>query len=508
MRLSEQSGKPLARRPVGFNGQRVLRARFDNAETTDENYKYWANATDASADALGSADARRKLRARGRYECRNNSWAKGIRDTLANDCVGTGPRLQLLTDDKDLNTRVEMDFWAWREEVGLAEKLRTMRAARVDSGELFGLMATNPVLTHDVKLDITLVESEQVTDPFLPEPNQRMVDGIEYDSFGNPTRYWVMRHHPNDTGWWTSNLDDFDVWPAKFVLHYFRPDRPGQSRGIPDIAPGLDGFMELRRYSKATIAAGEAVADHALVIYSELEPTLTTDANGDPIDQTPEMLDTVELTRRMATTLPQGWKLGQVKAEQPITGYKEFVNAKLAEIARCLQVPFYIAALDSETTNMSAAYVVGQGYSRTVNVDRADLEQHLNRIFDVWLTEWLLVNDRRRSTDERTLPERFNRVWQWDEVGNHADPSKVANATQVNLAAGITNIPREAARHGFDWEDEQEAAAKSFGISVVEYRKLLVQKIFGAPKQANAPFSDTPIEDTSDEDETEKAGAE
>ena len=80
----------------------VVRARYDAAQTTAENARHWAMADALSADGAASADVRRKLRQRARYEVANNSYAKGIVLTIANDCIGTGPRLQLLTDDPDV----------------------------------------------------------------------------------------------------------------------------------------------------------------------------------------------------------------------------------------------------------------------------------------------------------------------------------------------------------------------------------------------------------------------
>ncbi len=76
-----------------------IRARYDAAATTDANRKHWANADGLSADAAASPEVRRILRNRARYEAANNSYAAGIVATLANDVVGTGPRLQVLTDD-------------------------------------------------------------------------------------------------------------------------------------------------------------------------------------------------------------------------------------------------------------------------------------------------------------------------------------------------------------------------------------------------------------------------
>jgi capsid protein len=135
---------PVVHRPARVA---LVRARFDAAQTTDENRNHWAAADALSPDAAASPGVRQALRNRCRYEYANNSYCKGVVDTLATDAVGgTGPRLQMLTGSEELNDAIETDFADWAEEIGLAEVLRTMRAGRAHSGEVFGLMATNPGL--------------------------------------------------------------------------------------------------------------------------------------------------------------------------------------------------------------------------------------------------------------------------------------------------------------------------------------------------------------------------
>ena len=123
-----------------------VRGRYDAAATTDENRRHWANADLLSANAANNPQVRRTLRSRARYEVANNSYARGIVLTLANDCVGTGPRLQMLTDDDDANRMVEQEFMRWADAMGLPEKLRTMRMARAESGEAFAMLVANPKL--------------------------------------------------------------------------------------------------------------------------------------------------------------------------------------------------------------------------------------------------------------------------------------------------------------------------------------------------------------------------
>ncbi|OPZ29582.1 MAG: Phage portal protein, lambda family [Lentisphaerae bacterium ADurb.BinA184] len=119
----------------------VVRARYDAAQTTPDNFRHWAAADSLSANAANSPAVRHTLRIRSRYEIANNSYAKGIVLTLANDTIGTGPRLQTQIDDDALSRAVEREFAAWAEEVRLADLLRTMRMAKATDGEVFALLA-------------------------------------------------------------------------------------------------------------------------------------------------------------------------------------------------------------------------------------------------------------------------------------------------------------------------------------------------------------------------------
>src|SRR4051812_13483911 len=83
---------------------RTIQARFDAAQTTNDNKRHWAAADGLSAKAANNVAVRRLLRTRARYEVANNSMLTGIVDTLANDTIGTGPRLQMLTDDPATNS--------------------------------------------------------------------------------------------------------------------------------------------------------------------------------------------------------------------------------------------------------------------------------------------------------------------------------------------------------------------------------------------------------------------
>ena len=430
--------RPKVRSPV-----RIIHGRFDAAQTTHDNAKHWGAAEYLSADADANEDTRRILRVRARYEINNNSYGRGILGTLANDCVGTGPRLQMLTADEDLNRQVEHDFGIWCDQIGLADKLRTVRIAMCQDGESFILLAQNPKLPNDdVKLDLQLIEADRVTDDYRNSDPHR-VDGITFDEYGNLQSYRVLKYHPGSE--WANTGEAVEV-PAKNMIHVFRVDRPGQHRGIPEITPALPLFAQLRRFTLAVLSAAEAAADFSGILYTDAP------ANGEA-DQI-DAMDTVQLERNMLITMPGGWKMAQLDPKQPATTYAEFKREILNEIARCLNMPYNVAAGNSSGYNYASGRLDWQTYFRSIRVDQSYLERAvLDRIFEAWFREYQL------STQIEVAGGELTHTWFWDGI-EHVDPTKEAAAQQIRLENLTTTLAAEYAKQGRDWEVELKQIAK------------------------------------------------
>ena len=440
----------LARQPFSLSR---LRARYDAATTSADNVRHWSAADGLSASAANSPEVRRVLRNRSRYEVANNSYARGISLTLANDCVGTGPRLQMLTRDAAANRLVEQEFLAWCDAVGLAEKLRTMRLARVSDGESFGLLTSNPRVDSPVQLDLKLVEAEQVSAPGFEFDRPRYMDGIQFDAHGNPLSYDVLREHPGDSTLSLSTLHD--TIPATSVIHYFRTDRPGQIRGIPDITPALPLFAQLRRFTLAVLAAAETAADFAGILYTDAP------ANGEA--DAAEPFEPIELEKRMLLTMPGGWKMAQMHSEQPATTYSEFKKEILNEIARCLSMPFNVAAGNSSGYNYASGRLDHQSYFKSIRVEQSQMARTvLDRILSAWLGEAVLIEGY-LPRSLRTLDASFEHQWFWDGH-EHVDPAKEANAQKIRLSNHTTTLAHEFARQGRDWEAELKQRAKELTL--------------------------------------------
>ena len=458
---------------------RVVRAKFDAAQTTPDNRRHWANADLLSADAAASADVRQTLRNRARYEVANNSYARGIVLTLANDTIGTGPRLQLLTDDLGVNGILEDAFASWSRAVRLPEKLHTARMARAQDGESFLVMFDNKGLGHDITLDLRLIEADQVTTPTLSF-DPEAVDGIVFDPFGNPKAYHVLKHHPGG-GAMAGASQEYATIKADGMIHWFRADRPGQHRGIPEITPALPLFAQLRRYTLAVIGAAESAANLAVLMKTNAP------AGGEAAEVEP--MTEMEFAPNMAVFTPEGWEPSQIKAEQPATTYDMFKREILNEIARCLNMPYNIVACNSSGYNYSSGRLDHQTYYKAIRVDQARCEQVvLDRLFAAWLAEAVRVYGLRLDAEDLA---DMGHTWFWDGH-EHVDPAKEATAQATRLGNHTTTLAAEYARQGKDWEVELRQRAA----------EVALMKELGLTLTQAAPGADTENKDEDEEQET------
>lgn len=426
--------------------QRAVKARFDAAQTTTDNHRHWAAADHLSADMEASPEVRRTLRQRSRYEVSNNSYAKGLVQMLANDTIGTGPKLQMLSGNEKFNDEVESAFIKWADAVHLPAKLRTMRMARCQDGEAFAVLVTNPKVRHEVKLDLMLVEADRISGDLRWLEDDKSVDGIEFDQWGNPVSYRVLKYHPGDIRYMPG--DEAVRVPADYMIHIYRQDRPGLHRGVPELTAALPLFAQLRRYNLAVLSAAEAAADFAAILYTDAPP------NGESDEVEP--MDSIPLERNMMLTVPAGWKMGQLDPKQPAANHSEFVKIILSEIARCAVTTYGTLAGDFSGHNYASGRLDNQIYHKSILVDRSFWESEvLNRIFEVWFREYLLI------TMQPFMPERH--TWFWDGFP-HVDPGKEASAQEKRLANHTTTLAAECAKDGRDYMSVLHQRAKELKL--------------------------------------------
>jgi len=482
----EALSTPKTRRAAAL---RTVKARFDAAMTTDENSRWWQ-----AADFIGPLSeldpgTRRTLRSRARYECANNGYAAGMLRTLAVDTIGTGPGLQIVDYEipRGDAVAVEDSFWEWCGAVRFAEKLRLMRMAKARDGESFAQFFENPRVAHPVRFDFNPFEADMVATTMYNTTIENILDGLFVDDYGNVTAYNVLRQHPGEN--YLTMILKADVVPARDIIDVAHINRPGAYRGVPEILAALPLFALLRRYTLAVCRSAESAAEIAWFLKTQQAPSEMT--FSDPFD----LLDT---ERGMGMVLPEGYEAMQLKAEQPTTQYPQFKREILSEIARCLGVPYNVAAGDSSSYNYSSGRLDARNYQKTIRVERSYWENvALEPLFRRWWSEAILEDPAIPEGLRRARPPRH--AWTWDGE-EHIDPLKESKADTTDLTSGATTLATIYARKGLDWEEALRQRAREIALC----RELGIP-IPGEPLAAGLP---APVDEATLEDMAKQAAEE
>lgn len=481
---------PTAGRPLWANRPMApVRATYDAARTTTDFENYWVHADAYDADSANNKAVRDTLRQRARYEVHNNGFVDGIAQTYANDLVGLGPRLQMRSSSPAFNALVEDRFTQWQRAINFRRKLWCAAHAKMVDGEAFGVLRTNPNVSDPVKLDWVLYEAEQCQTPALPYRTQPgYIDGIRFDQWGNPIWYDILRKHPGAS----TSYDGFDLTPeqvaARYVTHWFLLRRPGQHRGVPELASTLNTGAAARRWREATLAAVESAADFSVLLHTTLSPETL---------QTADPLSTVEIEKRMMTALPMGYSATQMRAEHPNATFETFHRSLVNEQARPKSMPTNKAMCDSSKYNFASGRLDHQTYYLSLDVDRADCNTLVaDPIFDVWLDEAIRVY-RWLGGDPRAVgPQARRHGWVWPSH-QVVDAKADAEANKNNLASGVVSWLETQRSRGVDPEERVRDEAAFYGVSEDEVRAWYRPMTMAAAAPASPPTN----EDGEDDDE-------
>jgi len=444
--FSRLFGKPAP------SAQRVVMT-YDNARTTDYNESHWAHADALSADKANDPSVRKILRNRANYEVANNSYARGIVNTLAMDTVGTGPRLQIKTGDREQDKEIETAFIDWSDEVSLAEKLEVAAKCQSTEGEAFLHLIANPNLKSFAKFSLQEIPAFQIASNYEDALDPKNVDGVILNDQDEEIAFVVQ-----DPDYYLGK--SARVVSAENMIHLFEKFRAGQHRGIPEITPCLDLFGQLRRYTKAVLYAVEACANVSLVLQTK----------GVAPDEIAEVdaLKAIKIQPNMLTTLPEGWELEQTDPTQPAATYPDFKREILGEAARPFSMPLSVALGSSAGMNYASGRLDVKSYQRRLKVRRKQIEiKALNKIVDLFLKFYFLSKGMPVPTD------KIKRTYYWTEE-EHVDPAKEANAAATLKKVGLETDASYYARHGQDWEEayeqlrEEKEKRLAYGIDTVE----------------------------------------
>lgn len=362
--------------------------------------RYRARMTLASADAYhGASKSRRglsewsvargdsdtvtefelqELRDRSSDLLRNDPLACGIINTKVTKIIGGGLKLQSridaaylgISDDQaeEIETGFEREFSLWANSIdcdaertsnfydfqGLAER------SRLEKGDCLVVMPhyrhAYQQIPYNTKFQI--IEAERISNPNWQSNTDTFVDGVEKDINGAPIRYHFTLSHPGKTrssksmSW--ASVDAFDKKTGRRnAIHLLHKKRPGQTRGIPDLAPVIEPLKMLSRYTEAELMAAVISGMFTVFIKTEnaagfqpMEPS--ADIGGKASDKDFKMSSGAILNLGLNESIETA------NPGRPNDSFDPFVLAILRQIGVAVEIPFEIL-IKHFTSSYSAA---------------------------------------------------------------------------------------------------------------------------------------------------------
>lgn len=476
--------------------------------------------------SMGSADADTlpymdPLRWQARDLDRNNPLASGGLDTIVDNVVATGLRVQSKVDTKILGISQE-EANAWQTE---AERFYYLWADSKDSDvtrygtfwEQQALVLINTLLSGDIftirrfkerpgsifGTCLQMVEADRcMTPPGKALPNGNVYGGVEVDGDGEPVRYHFLKDHPGNAFLARAvNAGEFvavnarDASGAELCLHHYVRRRPDQKRGVSVLAPVMEQFKQLGRYTEAELTAA--------VVSGMFSVFVKTQAPG--------------LGSGLAGTIPG--QVGHTQVTPPGTGLTRMQSGMIVDLAPGEDVEFANpnrpnTAFDPFTASILKHIGVGLGLPHEVLVKHFTASYSASRaaIMEAWKSfrrrrQWL-VSGFCQPTYAWVISEAVARgylqapgffddplrraawlgaTWRGAPMGQ-LDPLKEAKAAKEWLSIpGATTIQNVAAEQfGTDWEDNLDQTGRE---------RTRIAELPADPMAAPAPVGPQDLED-------------
>lgn len=388
------------------------------------------------------------IRGRVRDLVRNNPWMKGAVETYSANIVGTGisPRWKL--DDVELKKKIQM---LWNQWIQYADAdgmldfygLQTLvEKTRYQSGECLIRLRTRRMADGlPVPFQLQVLEPDyisQVSDGILANGNVVRM-GIEFNALGQKLAYYLYRNHPGDT--LVAFQDPLSVVrvPAEQIIHIYKVDRPGQLRGIPELASIVARMFILDQYEDAELDRKKTAALFAAFItlnQADQPIHIGFDADNQVDDQDHTI---ASLEPGIMQYLLPGEDIKFASPADVGPNYEMWIRMQLRGVATGCGITYEQLTGDLSGVNYSSIRAGLVEFRRKASQTQNNvLVFQMCRKVAQWFLNYAVASGALDIPDYMDDPFKYqNIMWQpdgWDWV----DPLKDVNAAKQAIMAGIT----------------------------------------------------------------------
>ncbi len=393
------------------------------------------------------------VRNRGRDLVRNNAHAKKGRAVIVSNKIGTGIMVKANGSNKRVNERINERMKRWQDNCDYVRQndffgIQSLtEGTRCESGET--LIRFIPVERNndlDVPIRLHILEPDHIDTALNKDlgGNAQIRYGIEYAGV-IPVAYWLFDTHPGATIPANLKRGSQSVRvPADEILHVFKVDRPGQTRGISDFAPVMLRLRALDDYDEAEVMRKKIAACLAAFVMTP---------GGLPavgIGAVEKDVNTGRWKEGMSPGMIHRLRPGetvQMSDPKPSDDYKAFNSVQLHAVAAGLGVPYELLTGDlAEVTYTSHRGGLVQ-FRGQVEADQWQLI--IPRVVAPICNRF----QRELSMMDSSMPEEIPWKFTPPRFGL-LDPSKEIPAMIESIRGGVMTYDNVISREGYDPEEQ------------------------------------------------------
>ena len=497
-----------------MQARRIIRS-YQGAEPSRVSSNRVPRNQPADMELLGPFGADR-LRAWARDLVRNNAYAWGVVDTIVSSVVGCGIKAQSTFEtyegeDVEIVNDARDKVWAeWAEvcDVNGQYTFEELQAACqreiVEGGEVLVRIIRTPDAIYNgilrpVPLALELIEADRLAgdkDTYaarLSAQNEnRIIRGVEVDALGKPVAYWIYKDHPLQPYAFTRSPERI---PASEIIHLFRRDRVGQTRGVTWFAPALSWIRDLGTYVDNELQASAVASCFTVAIKTDTPiGNLYDPDGGSGSDSAGNRERYVE--PGMIMELKPGEDVVGLNPGRPNAGAEPWIQLILRGIAVGTGLSYEVVARDYSQTSYSSSRTSQLEDRRRFRCWQQYLIRHLCQpVWDAFsdaaalsalagfATSTDLLSDRRRFAPVEWLTPD----WEWVDPSVEQSTAESALSSFTDTYANVLGARGRSFRSVFYQRAKEERMRKKLGLITPEERQQQISAAQSATPVADAP---------------------
>lgn len=437
----------------------ALKGYYDAADKTGINQNWRVSNTSAEFTDRYSRD---DVRARARDLERNSDVMNSLTGAFKRNVVGGGYRIQVQTEDAELNKKIEKAWKKWCKAkncdvTGTQSLNQIIRMAverkRIDGGILFVKRYTKQAF---VPFQLQMLEVDELDTSIMNAKNRgnKVVGGIEYNSFNRPVGYYIRQYDIDGY----SPRDPVYI-EAKDVIFYFSKKRPSQLREISDMTPTIPRIRDVNEFMTAVSVKERVEACLAVFIKKALPMTGIGRGNNSQSMADKITYEGKTISPGMIKEMNVGDEIQVVNPSGQGADATSYTKLQLRQIGAGQGLSYEATSRDMAESTYSSARQGMIEDDMTYQEEKELLVDILDEIYETFLISAVLrgvidIKDFWGKKDEYMEHNWIQSPKPW------IDPQKESNANMTALRTGQKTYKQIAAENGRDWREQIDDMAE------------------------------------------------